>query len=209
MRALLQRLHLLALQFLQPGSRREDLRTLICRIDEPNAGRCLAFHDENAERLSRSWGSSHNHQAWEGGYLDHVREVMNLAVLLYSMLQIIGRPLPFSLSDALLVLFLHDAEKPWKYDVDARGKRTISERFTTKAAQHAFRAELFAKYGFTFTDAQQNALRYVEGEMSDYRGDRRVMNELAAFCHVCDVLSARLYHSYPREVTDEWLMTRL
>src|SRR5262249_9207094 len=73
-------------------------------------------------------GSSHNHQAWAGGYAHHVREVMNVAVVLYDALGQL-RPLPFSLSDALVVLFVHDLEKPWAYEqvrgpgAEGRGSR--------------------------------------------------------------------------------------
>jgi hypothetical protein len=57
-------------------------------------------------------GSTKNHQAWEGGYIDHITEVMNIAHWLYTSSP---RPLPFGLADALEVLFLHDLEKPWKF----------------------------------------------------------------------------------------------
>jgi hypothetical protein len=39
---------------------------------------------------------------------------MNIAIELYKNLGS-HRPLPFSLSDVLLILYLHDLEKPWKY----------------------------------------------------------------------------------------------
>ena len=44
------------------------------------------------------------------------------------------RPLPFTLSDALLVLFLHDLEKPWAYTpgkagIRGRGQVGVAMRF--------------------------------------------------------------------------------
>jgi hypothetical protein len=39
---------------------------------------------------------------------------MNIAVKVYNDFNK-HRPFPFSLSDALFILFLHDLEKPWKY----------------------------------------------------------------------------------------------
>src|SRR5215470_20398319 len=88
---------------------------LLQRIEQPYRfafQQLLAGHDA----LFRSArGSSHNHQAWAGGYADHIREVMNLAVVLHESLGRL-RPLPFSLSDALVVLFVHDLEKPWAYE---------------------------------------------------------------------------------------------
>ncbi len=54
------------------------------------------------------------------------------------------------------------------------------------------------------SDYQMNALTYVEGELKDYSSKRRVMNELAAFCHHIDNWSAREKFNYPRAEGDEW-----
>ncbi len=89
------------------------LNELIDMIDEPNRNICLQVLDKNKELFTVARGSSHNHQAWEGGYLNHITEVMNIAKVLYEPLNTL-RPLPFSLSDSLLVLYLHDLEKPWR-----------------------------------------------------------------------------------------------
>ncbi len=87
-----------------------------------------------------------------------------------------------------MVLFLHDLEKPWKEDVDlkAKGKRA------------AFRLAKIAEYDIVLTQEQLNALKYVEGEGNDYRKDKRIMNEMAAFCHLCDVTSARIWYNEPK-----------
>lgn len=51
---------------------------------------------------------------------------------------------------------------------------------------------------------QRNALTYVEGEINDYSSQKRVMNELAAFCHKVDVWSARGWCDYPKARGDGW-----
>src|SRR5262249_55361517 len=59
---------------------------LLKRVDQPYQSACqrlLAGHD-GLFRSAR--GSSHNHQAWAGGYADHIREVMNLAVVQHESL---------------------------------------------------------------------------------------------------------------------------
>ena len=175
-------------------------------------------------------GSGRNHQAWEGGYLDHVRETMNIARWLYATSP---RALPFKLSDALVVMFLHDVEKPFKET--ARRKRqvwccqqcglrdcddpAVAEHQAldnwsneggaepediwepwTKEERREFRANLIARYGVQLTEEQQNALRYVEGVPDkEYTPGERTMGELAAFCHCCDMLSARLWHDKGKE----------
>jgi hypothetical protein len=54
------------------------------------------------------------HQAWEGGYVDHLQETMNIGIDLYKTFSQ-RRDLTFTLSDLFIVLFLHDLEKPFKY----------------------------------------------------------------------------------------------
>lgn len=182
------------------------IERLLDRIDGPNRTGCMNLLLDNRERFDRAPGSVHNHQAWEGGYLDHVREVMNLAVVLYEALNT-KRPLPFTLSSALLVLYLHDIEKPWKYEmVGGRLEEVPAMRGPEgKAAQHSFREAKLSEYGIILACEEASAFRYVEGERdADYSNRRRVMNELAGFCHACDVLSARLWHDHPREGDDSW-----
>lgn len=176
---------------------------LVDRIDEPNGGACRRILQDCRALFQMARGSRSNHQAWLGGYIDHVTEVMNLAVVLYRQLNHL-RPLPFSLSDALLVLFLHDFEKPWKYELDSVGGVRCRPDLDTKIKQQDFRRGKFIEYGITLTPALENGLEYVEGELHDYRGDGRMMGELAAFAHLCDVWSARGWHGFPLFKGDPW-----
>lgn len=176
---------------------------LIDFIDEPGRSIChrmLADHRALFETVS---GSTHNHQTWVGGYIDHVTDAMNYARHLYAFHEAFGRPLPFSLSDALLILFLHDIEKPWRILV-RDGVASNREDLATKEEFRKFREAKLAEYGLTLTPAQHNALTYVESEYKDYSSVRRVMNELAAFCHIADTWSARGWYDYPKAQGDEW-----
>lgn len=160
---------------------------LYIRPVESTMKRCLELYFANAKIFQEAQGSSYNHQAWPGGYEEHIKQVMNVALEYYETLGKF-RDLPFSLSDAMLVLYLHDIEKPWK--------KLQPEHFTSKADRSAFRQAKIAAYGIILTEEQENALKYVEGEGDDYRSDARTMNELAAFCHICDVTSARIWHDW-------------
>jgi len=117
-----------------------------------------------------------------------------------------GRPLPFSKSDALLMFFLHDLEKPWRIEVMEDGTVRNRPGLDTKEAFKKFREDKLVEYGINLSPAQLNGLTYVEGEIKDYSSFRRVMNELAAFCHKVDVNSARIWYDYPRfSGQDEWI----
>ena len=172
----------------------ENIIDLIALIDEPNREKCLKLYQDNQEIFDKAPAAVSNHQAWPGGYMDHVREVMNLAIKLYQSMGEI-RPLPFSLSDALLALFLHDLEKPWRFCGDETTRQNLDERQN----RDPFRKAKMEEYEIILSPFQENGIDYVEGELDgSYTPHRRTMNELAAFCHMCDVASARLWYDYPR-----------
>src|SRR5271157_1348211 len=94
-----------------------DLTALMALIPDPNRSNLWAIVRSNQERFLKAAGSSHNHQAWEHGYLDHIAEAMNIACQQYVWMRR-ARRLPFELHEALEVMFLHDLEKPFKYTDD-------------------------------------------------------------------------------------------
>jgi hypothetical protein len=180
------------------------LNQLIDMIEEPNGSICHRVLDENKELFRIARGSSHNHQAWEGGYLDHLTEIMNTATVLYSALNE-TRPLPFSLSDSLLVLYLHDLEKPWRYIKQEDGLWKMNPDLADKGTQVGpFVDQKISEYGFVLTDSHLNGLKYVEGEKNDYSPTRRTQTPLAAFAHLCDTWSARGWFNFPAESNDPW-----
>lgn len=196
----------------------------------PNGTVLVNLVASNFDRILKAPGSSHNHQAWEGGYADHVAETMNIACQLYFMFDDL-RGLPFVLSDPLVVMFLHDLEKPWKYlpladeclcghsnedhnrvnqwsdaaCAKCSGLRRNCNMYRklvlkTKEDRRAFRDGLIVEHDILLSDDQKNALRYVEGVPdSEYTPSERTMGELAAFCHMCDVASARLWYDWGKE----------
>jgi hypothetical protein len=173
---------------------------LLQLVDEPYRSAFRRLLAEHGELFQSARGSSHNHQAWAGGYADHVGEVMNTAVALYDALGRL-RPLPFSLSDALVVLFVHDLEKPWAYEEVGGAWR---RREGLKENAHPFRLARLAEAGVTLPAELESAVRFVEGEGSHYSNRTRVMSPLAALCHMCDVASARLWYDHPLERDDPW-----
>ncbi len=48
-------------------------------------------------------------------------------------------------------------------------------------------------------------MHYVEGELDDYSPKQRMQWPLAAFCHMCDNNSARLWPEYPLVRDDPWI----
>lgn len=182
------------------------IEDLIGFIDEPNRSACMRILTENRKLFETIPGSTHNHQTFVGGYFSHILDCMNYAYYLYDFDASFGRPLPFSKSDGLLILFLHDLEKPWRIEVMNDGTVRNRPGLDTKEAFKAFREKKLEEYGMILTPAQMNGLTYVEGEIKDYSSTHRVMNELAAFCHKVDTWSARAWYDYPKPAgVDEWI----
>lgn len=181
------------------------IEQLLALIDNPYQAACLRILRDHRALFETARGSTHNHQTWVGGYIDHITDGMNYARLLYALDSGLGRPVQLSLSDALLVFYLHDLEKPWRVLVQQDGQATNKPGLDTKAAFRAFRESKLTEYGISLTPDLLNGLTYVEGEMQDYSSTRRVMNELAAFCHKVDVWSARQCYDYPKAQGDEWV----
>lgn len=179
------------------------IEELLALIDEPFRNVCERILSDHRSLFEEARGSTYNHQTWKGGYIDHITDAMNYARHLYTFDCAFGRPIPFSLSDALLILFLHDLEKPWRILV--KGDE-VSNRpgLETKEEFKRFREEKLREYGLVLDPYQLNGLTYVEGEGKDYSSTGRVMNELAAFCHKVDSWCARGWHDYPKEIGDEW-----
>lgn len=179
------------------------IEQMLKMIDEPNRTACQRILADNRKLFQTVQGSTNNHQNWPGGYVDHVQEIMNIAVVLYERLNSI-RPLPFSLSDLLLVVYLHDVEKPWKYELREDGQLHHKAIMQNKEDHQRFRMAKLAEYGVVFTPEQENGMKYAEGELSDYTNRRRVMGPLACVVHMCDVCSARLWFAHPAEENDPW-----
>jgi len=139
------------------------------------------FHEDHFDLMSKSKGSKKKHQNWIGGYLDHISQCFDIAEKIYKTLNLKEF---FELDSALKVLYFHDVEKIWKYTTG------LPENFNKDEYLYV---ELAHKYNIIFTDDEKNALKYVHGEGDDYCSER-VMNELAAFCHAVDIMSARIFY---------------
>ncbi|MBA3678755.1 hypothetical protein H0W80_00965 [Candidatus Saccharibacteria bacterium] len=159
--------------------------------------------EDNRDLFSVASGSSSNHQTWPGGYIDHVTECMNLAIQFYITLNAC-RELDFSLGEALVVMFLHDIEKPWRYRLDGSGKLETIPGMQGKPERAENRNTTIARYRLVLNARQLNAMQYVEGELDDYAPKRRMMWPLGAFCHLCDVWSARGWPNSPAAYSDTW-----
>ena len=181
------------------------IEELLELIDEPNRAACKRLLSENHKLFEETPGSSHNHQAWKGGYIDHITDGMNILRVLYEALAARGRPFPFSLSDVMLVFYLHDLEKPWAYEAGEGDKLVRRAGMETKEGAQAFRLAKAREHGIVLTPDHEKGIRYAEGIVGGYSPYDRVTIPLGAFCHMGDHWSARGEPDYPKVEGDEWL----
>ncbi|HYC34292.1 MAG TPA: hypothetical protein VEC13_01015 [Candidatus Paceibacterota bacterium] len=170
--------------------RSETLINLLNLVEEPNRIKCVALWRDYKERIDIAPGSSDKHQAWPGGYIHHLEETMNFAVELYDIMSK-HRKLDFNISDVILVLFLHDLEKPF---VLVEPKL----RFETEEDKINFVISKAREYGIELSELHENALRFIHGEGKHYSKTERIQKPLAAFVHICDTVSARIWFDYPK-----------
>lgn len=154
-------------------------------IEGENGAACRKMFSSYEDIFRKAPGSKIKHQAWVGGYIEHLCQCMALAEFLYEPFKNIGG-VDFSLSDAILILFLHDLEKPFKY-VEGKVFHSDAEKsdFILKQAE-MFKINLNIKH--------LNTLKYVHGEGDDYSPTVNIQWPLSAYVHICDVTSARIWH---------------
>jgi hypothetical protein len=161
---------------------------------------CRRFKEDHKSLFYSAQGSSHNHQAWLMGYADHIEECFGVAGIFYAPLHAC-RILPFTLADALLVLFLHDIEKLWKHSSAVEpGEYKLLAIHNPRALQFAVAHD----YNIVLTDEHWNALDNIHGELDKYSKNQRVSGPLGAFCHMCDYWSARGWYDEPLKSGALW-----
>lgn len=170
---------------------------LIDGTDERNQPAIRAIYHRYWPEISVAPGSSHNHQAWPGGYLEHIRQVNQFVAHIYSICIDLGifASLPeeerFSLEEVLTVTSLHDIEKPFKTILGPDGKPIINPNLLTKQQRDDFKWVFFENHGIELNPNQQNAMQYVEGLGNDYESNRRVISPMGVLAHTADLMSAR------------------
>jgi hypothetical protein len=172
---------------------------LLRDIRDPRREVLRAIYTDHRDIFHHAQGSGHNHQAWPGGYADHIAEVLRINTATYQVLNAM-RPLPFTEASAAIVLFFHDFEKPFRYGPMDHSKcvkwRSWQNQIPSRTWEHAkwsIIEEFMMYYEFELTVEERNALLYTHGEGNHHKKTERVAGPLAAHVHHCDNISARIW----------------
>lgn len=174
---------------------------LIKLLDDTHRKPITEFIRCNARLLQSAYATPSGRWTRIGGWWDRTVEGMNVAVALYPILDA-RRPHPFSLSDALVVLFMRDVEKPWELE-DIDGKKMHRINMMTKDEQHIFRMDIAKRWGIPLSSDQLQAIQYSNDDHCDYT-PQGVETRLAVFAYLCDYWCAEGWPDYPLEKNDPW-----
>lgn len=176
------------------------------QMEDPRKEALIAIYRDHQELFHTSKGSGVKHHAWEGGYADHLAETFRIFTSLFRGISAGVEPPKdedgekIKESSGIFCLFFHDCEK-WARYADPEHPlakewhaRVSNEDCTWHDVQHLIFERWQEQYGFSASEEELNALRYVHGEPdNEYNPVKRVMRPLAAFVHSADTLSARTY----------------
>ena len=181
-----------------------NLEFFLKRIQDPRRDQLLRIYHDHRDLFHEAAGSTNNHQAWPGGYGDHIAECLLISDTVYKALESIRDP-GFGKDSAAIALFFHDIEKPFKNikTADSRVAKWQDRQKTSGKSWEDVKWEIIesikSEYNLTFTDEEINAIRYTHGEGNDYSNGRRIATPLAAHVHHCDNTSARIWYDFGRE----------
>tara|TARA_R110000868_G_scaffold262401_2_gene521019 strand:+ start:4977 stop:5543 length:567 start_codon:yes stop_codon:yes gene_type:complete len=169
------------------------------QMSDPRKQALIKIYNDHINLFHEARGSNVKHQAWAGGYADHITETFRVNRATYEALSAI-RPLPFTQDNAIIALFFHDMEKPFKYGSDKhedcqKFQKMHKQGASWKSIKKDILKDMQLKYNFRFTDDELNALKYTHGEGDDYSGEKHTACELAAHVHHCDNTSANIWRN--------------
>ena len=170
------------------------MHQIVQLVEMPNRDPIIDAYVQNAKKIARTPGARKKHQAWEGGYLDHVVYSTNYGIKLHNLNLEFGFKPDHNEGDIALVMLLHDFGKIVRYK---RVEDCWDYVKNPDKAEHDFLDKSIKDYGFQLNDIQKNALEFVHGEGSKYTPNGRLMLSLATICHQADVWNARYSPNNP------------
>ncbi len=178
-----------------------NLYEIVSLVEAPNKDPVIDAYIQNAERIAVTPGSKTKHQAWKGGYLDHVVYATNYALALHKLDKEIGFNPDHTKGDIALVMLLHDFGKIVRYKKVNDGWEYVENPDVT---EREFFESVIQEHNFKLTKEQKNALEFIHGEGTKHTPEGRVMRPLAVVCHNADIWSARAHPDNPLLVKDPW-----
>lgn len=165
-------------------------------------GKLNQMHQSQRQLMFECPSSYRGHHKWEGGYLYHVYEVMAISLRLYQSIKSLDGH-AFGSDDLLLVSYVHDLEKLWKYQRATESwklkKGQVYEYIpgAVNFDESAKVVQVCAQYGVLLNDMHLEAISHHHGgysaSISSIHGYYRKMTTLSTILHAADQLSRFIY----------------
>ena len=187
------------------------LLSLLEKIEDQKLKKQVLDLYKKFEDLINYWpASSTAHHNWEQGWSDHTAQVVDFGIKLYNKVIPKARA-NFNLDDVILVCFVHDLDKLWRYK-DSEGKRKNRKiRFdyvkrdpfepTSKVVAECFRA------GIELTDQHIEAINNHHGGFTPHlisvQSKNVRLTQLSALVHTADLFSCYFLGTWNPSVLGE------
>jgi hypothetical protein len=174
--------------------------------DDVLKNRLLSLHQGLKLLIDEVPASVKYHHNWTGGYKQHVLQVLRHAISIYSTLYLgeegrepIGqekgklRKPHFSLDDVILVAYIHDLDKLYRYqklDKPKDGREWEHVKDFPSYDDSAKVVSMCYEYGIVLTDRHLEALAMHHGGWS--ANPRGRMTPLAVIIHSADMISTHI-----------------
>ncbi len=179
--------------------REKPIEYFLEKIKWDNSKSCLNLHKYLLNNYSDSKGSSCNHQAWFGWYMQHIKDILNLSEIIYDSTKNYHQN-KFDVEDSYLTLFLHDIEKPILYTQNVTGETLHFDKRLEEASKEDVIAEIreyfLESFDIILNDDINHALKYIHWEWDDFSQKEKISSPLGSHCHIVDTFSARISYDY-------------
>jgi len=183
-----------------------------------------AMHQQLESRI-RYWPASRRrHHSWVGGYADHIKEVMVFGIHIFKTLteysELTKRDLlNFSQDDVILVAYIHDIDKLYRYKDMPIGDYRRQEKYGGQRWDNADGllypdesakvTQICARHNIILTDAHIEALAHHHGGFSNnlssvyaYMSGQNGMTQLSTLIHSADLISGNVC-GYKQEIVNK------
>jgi len=167
----------------------------LLNIEDYNNFKCINLLDYILDKYPNPTGTIYDDNSYESDYYKHMSDILDYASKMFKHL-LLKVKLEFSLSDAILVLFLHDIVTTIKYTPVLTKTGVIDENGMIEEEIYEYETAsydeiieiLINKFNIKLTEEHKLVLKHIHGEGEDYRKNKKILSPLSAFCHSCELI---------------------
>lgn len=164
----------------------------------------LAMHEAFKEGYFKNPASCIRHHNWTGGYLDHIYEVIEISLRLYTMVTKDLKASPsFSREDVILVAYVHDINKLNRYRKTQeqwkirKGNIFEIDPSTGNCDESAEVVNICSRFGLVLEHRHLEAISHHHGGFSDSMSAAfkypNSMTSFSSLIHAADLFSQHLF----------------